>query len=211
MLDMAKEHGALLPRRRGGRAPAPSLSLSSGGSVRKLAGKLLSSPWALVIGKTVVVFLALLALAALGHASLARTAEASTPIASSLKEAGPSPGLPSPEASPPLFAASPVEPGPSTPKRETDASARASPILPDGRIVLNLAGQAELTKLPGIGPKRADAILELRAKLGRFRRVEDLLRVKGIGRKMLARLRPALVVDAPPSEEPSAKRGGAEG
>jgi competence protein ComEA len=72
-------------------------------------------------------------------------------------------------------------------------------ITSDGKVVLNLAGEPELRKLPGIGAKKAAAILALRAKLGgRFKRAEDLLRVKGIGRKRLARLRPLLVVDAPP-------------
>jgi DNA uptake protein ComE-like DNA-binding protein len=35
--------------------------------------------------------------------------------------------------------------------------------------------------LPSVGPKRALAILELRRRLGHFRRPSDLLRVKGIG------------------------------
>lgn len=75
----------------------------------------------------------------------------------------------------------------------------AAPVLADGRVVLNLAGEAELVKLPGIGPKRAQRILEARARLGRFRRVEDLLRVKGLGRKALAKIAPLVVLD-PPAE-----------
>jgi len=70
-------------------------------------------------------------------------------------------------------------------------------LLPDGRVVLNAATETELTKLPGIGPSRAQAILALRQRLKRFRAVEDLLRVKGIGRKMLRRLRPNVVLDRP--------------
>jgi competence protein ComEA len=70
-------------------------------------------------------------------------------------------------------------------------------VLPDGRVVLNLASEAELTKLPGIGPSRARAILALRQRLTKFRAVEDLLRIKGIGRKMLRRLRPSVVLDRP--------------
>jgi competence protein ComEA len=63
---------------------------------------------------------------------------------------------------------------------------------------LNLATEEDLKRLPGVGPSKAKAILELRARLGgRFRRVEDLLRVKGIGRRKLARLRPLLLVDPP--------------
>jgi competence protein ComEA len=56
-----------------------------------------------------------------------------------------------------------------------------------------------LQRLPGIGPKKADAILALRQRLGRFRQVEDLLKVKGIGRATVRRLRPLVRVD-PPSQ-----------
>jgi competence protein ComEA len=52
-------------------------------------------------------------------------------------------------------------------------------------------------KLPRIGAKRAQAILELRQKLGKFRQPTDLLRVRGIGRKVLKQMLPLLVVDAP--------------
>jgi competence protein ComEA len=70
-------------------------------------------------------------------------------------------------------------------------------VLPDGRIILNLAGEEELMKLPGIGPSRARAILALRQRLAKFRAVEDLLRVKGIGRKTLRRIKPNVVLDRP--------------
>jgi competence protein ComEA len=72
-------------------------------------------------------------------------------------------------------------------------------VLADGRVVLNLASEADLTTLPGIGPSRARAILLLRQRLQKFRAVEDLLRVKGIGRKTLQRLRPNVVLDRPPA------------
>jgi competence protein ComEA len=70
-------------------------------------------------------------------------------------------------------------------------------ITADGKVILNLAGEEDLRRLPGIGASKAKAILELRAKIGRFRRAEDLLRVKGIGRRRLARLRPLLLIDPP--------------
>lgn len=70
-------------------------------------------------------------------------------------------------------------------------------VTQDGKVVLNLATEADLRRLPGIGPAKAKAILELRAKMKRFRKVEDLLRIKGIGRRSLKRLRPLVVVDPP--------------
>lgn len=65
----------------------------------------------------------------------------------------------------------------------------------EGKVLLNRATEEDLRHLPGIGATRAKAILALRAKLGRFSRVEDLMRVKGIGRRSLARLRPMVIID----------------
>jgi competence protein ComEA len=77
-------------------------------------------------------------------------------------------------------------------------------LLADGRVILNEATESELTKLPGVGPSRARAILALRQRLTRFKAVEDLLRVKGIGRKMLRRIRPHLVLDRPAANQRAA-------
>ena len=71
---------------------------------------------------------------------------------------------------------------------------RASPTEP---VYLNHASIDELRRLPGVGPKRAEAILALRQRLGRFQRVEDLLRVKGVGRGAVKKWRPLLRLDAP--------------
>jgi competence protein ComEA len=73
----------------------------------------------------------------------------------------------------------------------------AGAVLADGRIVLNAASAEELTKLPGVGMKRAEAIVALRTKLKRFRHATDLLRVKGIGPRGLKRMLPHLVLDPP--------------
>jgi competence protein ComEA len=70
-------------------------------------------------------------------------------------------------------------------------------VMADGRVVLNAASAEELTKLPGVGMKRAEAIVALRSKLKRFRQATDLLRVKGIGPRGLKRMLPHLVLDAP--------------
>jgi competence protein ComEA len=76
-------------------------------------------------------------------------------------------------------------------------------VTTDGRVILNGASAAELTRLPGVGQKRADAIVKLRERLGRFRRATDLLRVRGIGVRSLKKMLPHLVVDPPEPPKPT--------
>ena len=48
-------------------------------------------------------------------------------------------------------------------------------------INLNTAGKEDLEKLPGVGPKTAQLIIDYREKNGTYKRAEDLLLIKGIG------------------------------
>ena len=119
-------------------------------------------------------------------------------------------GAPAPEA-PPAEARAPEATTPSPPPpcppslhgaSATNGAASAptsngAAVLADGRVVLNLATPTELTTLPGIGQKRAEAIIALRTKLKGFRKLSELLRVKGIGVKSLKKLELKLVLDAP--------------
>jgi competence protein ComEA len=63
----------------------------------------------------------------------------------------------------------------------------------DARININEAGVDALVALPGIGPSRAQAIIAERNKR-RFRRIEDIMRVPGIGRKTFGRIRGSIRV-----------------
>jgi len=63
---------------------------------------------------------------------------------------------------------------------------------------LNTATLEELQQLPGIGPTRAKAIVHFREKSGPFRRVEDLLVIRGITRARLEKLRPYVTVQGNP-------------
>ncbi len=67
-----------------------------------------------------------------------------------------------------------------------------------GRLRLNAAGVDDLDKLPGIGKKRAEAIVALRERIGRFRHLRDLMRVRGIGFRSLKRLEPLVTLEDPP-------------
>ncbi|PIQ82462.1 MAG: hypothetical protein COV76_03540 [Candidatus Omnitrophica bacterium CG11_big_fil_rev_8_21_14_0_20_64_10] len=60
---------------------------------------------------------------------------------------------------------------------------------PSEPISLNRASAAELTALPGIGPKSAERIVADREKNGLYLAWSDLKRVKGLSRKGIARLR----------------------
>lgn len=61
-------------------------------------------------------------------------------------------------------------------------------------VNLNTATQAQLETLPGIGAKAAQRILEYRQKNGSFRKIEDLMNVKGIGEKSFLKLKPLITV-----------------
>ncbi|MGH1366214.1 MAG: ComEA family DNA-binding protein [Calditrichia bacterium] len=56
----------------------------------------------------------------------------------------------------------------------------------------NSASKEDLQSLPGIGPKMADRIIHFRNRNGKFRQAEDLLNVKGIGKKSLKKIRQQL-------------------
>jgi competence protein ComEA len=108
----------------------------------------------------------------------------------------PAPPAPSPEpglASAPSEAAHALAAGSPCPERRDEPAGRA--LGTQVPVVLNRADAAELQRLPGVGAKRAAAILALRQRLGRFRRPSDLLRVKGIGPRTLERMLPHLVLD----------------
>jgi len=74
---------------------------------------------------------------------------------------------------------------------------------PDMRLDLNRATAAELTLLPGIGPKMAMSMVEDRKRNGPFATVDDLARVHRIGPKTIEKLRPFVVVPAPGIKTPA--------
>ncbi len=64
-------------------------------------------------------------------------------------------------------------------------------------VNVNTATAAELTRLPRVGEKLAQRIIEHRQKQGAFRRAEDLMEVKGVGEKMFQTLKPYLAISGP--------------
>lgn len=105
-----------------------------------------------------------------------------------------------------------ADPEPPTPARVAADRPRApsAAVTADGKVILNLAEADNLRRLPGVGKRRAEAIIELRGRLKRFRRVSDLLRVRGLGVRALRRITPLVVLDPPPSGADAGADGGAD-
>lgn len=84
------------------------------------------------------------------------------------------------------------------------ALAAKRPLGPNERIDLNRASAAELMRLPGVGLKRAQAIVATRAKTP-FRKAEDVLTVKGLGPGWFARVKGYVTVGAAAAKPPGAQ------
>jgi len=79
------------------------------------------------------------------------------------------------------------------------------PALAFGAININTATKDELVALPGIGPAKAQAIVDYRKAHGPFKTVEELKDVKGIGAKRFEQLKPDLAVSGPSTLKPATK------
>jgi competence protein ComEA len=79
-------------------------------------------------------------------------------------------------------------------------AAKGKPRAIHGRVNINTATAGELRALPGIGPKTASAVVMDRNTQGPFRTVEELTRVKGIGKGKLAKLLPFISVGESPAK-----------
>jgi len=143
-----------------------------------LARALVAARWTKPVARALAACAGLVLLAAIGRSALAGDPSGEA-------KAVPS-EAPAPSPSPTPIPTPIPTPGP-TP---TPSPSAAEP------IVLNEASVEDFQRLPGIGPKKAQAIVALRQRMGRFRQVEDLMKVKGIGRTTIKRLRPLVRVDA---------------
>jgi competence protein ComEA len=93
----------------------------------------------------------------------------------------------------------------------SDSGASARQAAPDAApasrgvtaVNLNTATADQLEALPGIGPATATRIVEYRQKNGPFKKIEDLMSIKGIGEKSFLKLKPLVTVGPPRPERPT--------
>lgn len=173
-----------------------------GGLGARVKAGVAGSRWAGLVGKTAGYLAAFTMLTLVGSGRLsgwlAPPARLSLAIPTAAAAAPPPSAPPAPTAAPQAPPAPPDAGAADAASAETaaeDAGAATPGVAADGKVILNLATEEDLRRLPGIGPTRARSILALRARLKRFARVEDLLKVKGLGRRSMARLRPLVRVD----------------
>ncbi|MFO7691586.1 MAG: helix-hairpin-helix domain-containing protein [Vicinamibacterales bacterium] len=78
--------------------------------------------------------------------------------------------------------------------QEKSQDAKAAP----AQVVnLNTAPADQLERLPGVGPATAARIVEYRQKNGGFKKIEELMNVRGIGEKAFLKMKSQVTVTAP--------------
>ena len=82
--------------------------------------------------------------------------------------------------------------------RSATPAAKASS---SGPLNLNTATVSQLETLPGIGKSTAERILEYREKSGGFKKIEDLMNVRGVGEKSFSKLKPLVTVSSVKGEQ----------
>jgi competence protein ComEA len=92
-------------------------------------------------------------------------------------------------------------------KEQADKPVRAkASAAPSAPVNLNTATQAQLESLPGIGAATAKRIVDYRQKSGGFKKIEELMNVKGIGEKSFLKLKPHVTVAADKAERAGDKQ-----
>ena len=67
-------------------------------------------------------------------------------------------------------------------------------------VNLNSATAAQIASLPGIGPKTADLVVQYRQKNGPFKKIEEIMNVRGVGEKSFLKIKDRLSVAAAKAE-----------
>jgi competence protein ComEA len=92
---------------------------------------------------------------------------------------------------------------PQAAKPASATKARATAASP---VNLNSASVAQLQSLPGIGASAAQRIVDYRQKNGSFKKIEELMNVKGIGEKSFLKLKPLITIGADKADRAGAEK-----
>ena len=105
-------------------------------------------------------------------------------------------------AAPALAEQPPQKPAESAPAAKSPArrSSAAKPVSTT-LVNINTASAAEFETLPGVGAKMAARIVEYRQKNGGFKKVEELMNVRGVGEKNFLKLKGQLTLGAPKASD----------
>jgi len=72
---------------------------------------------------------------------------------------------------------------------------QAAPETKEKKVNINTASVSELQALPRIGVKVAERIVAFRKEHGKFKKIEEIMKVKGIGEKIFKQIKDKITVD----------------
>ena len=90
--------------------------------------------------------------------------------------------------------------GPATAQQRPSRGAKPPATASMESVNLNSASAAQIAALPGIGQKTAELIVQYRQKNGPFKKIEEIMNVRGVGEKSFLRIKDRLTVAAAKGE-----------
>lgn len=73
-------------------------------------------------------------------------------------------------------------------------SSQAASVEADSKVNINTAGTEELQELPRVGPKIAERIIQFRETHGEFKKIEEIMKVRGIGESTFNKMKDKITV-----------------
>jgi competence protein ComEA len=106
----------------------------------------------------------------------------------------------------PVLSQTPKSEAPPKSVKTTASRAPAAKATASSPVNINSASVAQLQTLPGIGASTAQRIVDYRQKNGAFKKIEELMNVKGIGEKSFLKLKPVVTVGADKGDRPAGEK-----
>lgn len=106
----------------------------------------------------------------------------------------------------PVLSQTPKSEAPPKAVKTTAAKAPAAKATASSPVNINSAAVAQLQTLPGIGASTAQRIVDYRQKNGAFKKIEELMNVKGIGEKSFLKLKPLVTVGSDKGDRPAGEK-----